>query len=286
MSDLLEGLEGLGLDKINAEDLYKKGADKKKSAHNAKKKVELPKEEFYIFDKSYDCPNCGNKFKNKTVKNGKAKLIGTDIDLRSRHEGVDMAKYEVVVCPTCGYAALSRYFEYISERQSKMVQSKISSVFRGVKYKNPYFSYKEALERYKLALANAIVKQARASEKAYICLRTAWLLRGMGENFSKSESNYETKLADIIKQENDYLKNALEGFKQARMEETYPMCGMDEITIDYIIAALATQVGELDLAAKMISDIIVSKVANSRMKERARELKDILVEKLETQKKS
>ena len=181
MSDLLEGLEGLGLDKLKPEDLYKKTNEKKPL--KGKKKIEPPKEETFIFEKSYECPNCGRNFKNKTVKNGKAKLIGTDLDLRSKHEGVDMAKYEVVVCPTCGYAALSRYFDYISDKQSKLIQEKISSAFRGVEYKNPTFTYKEAFEGYKLAIANAIVKKAKASEKEYICFGTSWLYRGLGESF-------------------------------------------------------------------------------------------------------
>lgn len=284
MSDLLEGLEGLGLDQLKPEDLYKN--EDEKVVKKEKKKVEVPKEDFFIFEKTYECPNCGRKFKNKTVKNGKAKLLGTDLDLRPKHEGVDMAKYEVVLCPTCGYAALSRYFDYITDKQSKLIKERISNAFRGVKYQNPIFTYKEALERYKLALANAMVKQAKASEKAYICLRTSWLLRGMGENLSIKEKNYEELLETIQKQEHDYTKNALEGFKKARMEEGYPMCGMDEVTIDYLIAALSVEMGELDVASRMISGILVNPAANSRMKDRARSLKDIVVKELTRRKNS
>lgn len=283
MSDLLEGLEGLGLDKLKPEDLYsEKGTKKPKQI---KKTVEMPKEDFYIFDKTYTCPNCDEEFKNKTVKNGKAKLIGTDVDLRPRHEGIDMSKYEVIVCPICGYAALTRYFDYISVKQSKMIKEKISNAFRGVTYKDPIFSYKEALERYKLALANAIVKQARASEKAYICLRTAWLLRGMGEDLSITEEKYEERLKEIQQKEMDYLVNSLEGFKKARSEENYPMCGMDEVTIDYIIAALAMKVGQLELSSKLISEILMNSSSNARMKERVRALKELVIAELEERKK-
>lgn len=278
MSELLDGLEEFGLDNLKPENLYKE--KKVRSAAKTKKEQEIIPEETFVFEKTYECPNCDSEFKNKTVKNGKAKLIGTDIDLRSRHEGIDMAKYEVVVCPNCGYAGLSRYFDYISAKQSKLITEKISNAFRGVTYKNPIFSYKEAFERYKLALANAIVKQARASEKAYICLRTAWLLRGMGENLPKTEEKYEEHLKKIEKQEMDYLTNSLEGFKKARSEEGYPMCGMDEGTIDYIIAALAMQTGQLELASKLISEILMNPSANARMKERVRELKDLVIEKL------
>ncbi len=282
MSDLLEGLESLGLDNLSAQDLYK---EKKPVVVPKEKKIEVPDEDFFVFDKSYTCPNCGKTFKNKTVKNGKAKLICTDLDLRPKHEGVDMAKYEVVVCPICGYAALTRYFEYLTGAQSKLIQEKISNAFRGIEYTKSTYTYQEALERYKLALANAIVKQSRASEKAYICLRTAWLLRGMSENLPIEEMDREKKKKDFQKQEMDYLKNSLEGFKKARAEEGYPMCGMDALTIDYIIAALATKVGQLEVAAKLVSEILTNPSANNRMKDRVRDLKDVILLEMESRKK-
>jgi uncharacterized protein (DUF2225 family) len=284
MSDLLDGLDAFGLGKFEAENLYKESP--KKTKEKSKKEMDILKEEFFIFEKKYTCPNCEKEFKNKTVKNGKAKLIGTDIDLRPKHEGIDMAKYEVIVCPTCGYASLSRYFDVLFAKQSKMITAKISSAFRGVTYKNSTFSYKEALERYKLALVNAMVKQAKASEKAYICLRTAWLLRGMGENLPKVTPNYEEELNKIREQENEYLKNALEGFKKARSEENYPMCGMDEITIDYIISALSMKTGDYALSARLISEILLNPSTNARMKERARDLKEIVVAKVKNMQES
>ena len=69
----------------------------------------------------------------------------------------------------------------------------ISANFRPhTEYKELY-TYDEALERYKVALANAIVKLAKPSEKAYICLKTAWLLRGKGEKLDKADPEYAAK---------------------------------------------------------------------------------------------
>ena len=36
----------------------------------------------------------------------------------------------------------------------------------------------------------------------------------------------------------EILKNALDGFVEARQTEDYPMCGMDEITVEYLLAVL------------------------------------------------
>ena len=49
---------------------------------------------------------------------------------------------------------------------------------------------------------------------------------------------------------------------------------MDEITIDYLLAVLASRFGQFDVAQKMIASILLSKTANSRIKDRARDLKE------------
>ena len=80
--------------------------------------------------------------------------------------------------------------------------------------------------------------------------------------------------------EKEYLKNALEGFLAARQTESFPMCGMDETTVDYLIAMLSMEFGQDDLALKLVGNIIVSKTANSRMKDKAREAKEIIMKKM------
>ena len=40
------------------------------------------------------------------------------------------------------------------------------------------YSYEKAIERYKLALYNTLVKKGKNSEKAYECLKISWLYRG------------------------------------------------------------------------------------------------------------
>lgn len=43
----------------------------------------------------------------------------------------------------------------------------------------------------------------------------------------------------MTQQEMEYLQNAFKGFVEAQKSERYPMCGMDEYTMDYLTAALA-----------------------------------------------
>lgn len=282
MSGLLSGLDHFGLGKLEGMTLFE--APKEKEAEG-KAAAPVMQEQDFIFDKTYTCPVCDKEFKEKTVKVGKAKLTGSDRDMRPRYEQIDMLKYDVIMCPHCGYTSLSRYFKFLTGPQLKKIKENICANFKPApKTDKEIYSYEDALERYKMALVNAIVKQTKASEKAYICLKTGWLLRGQGEHLDKEAADYQTQKADIDAQENEFLKNAFDGFLAARQSEGFPMCGMDECTVDYLIAVLAMRFGQYDVSSKLIAGVIVSPAANPRMKERARDVKEELVKKIKEKK--
>ena len=282
MAGLLSGLEQFGLGKLEGMDLFE--AEKVKT-ENAKAAAPVVQEQDFLFDKSYTCAVCDREFKEKTVKVGKAKLVGSDQDMRPKYEHIDMLKYDVIMCPNCGYTALSRYFKFLTGPQMKKIKENICENFRSRSQDTKEtYTYEEALERYKMALANAIVKQTKASEKAYICLKTGWLLRGQGEHLDKNDPEYDKKKAEIDAQENEFLKNAFEGFVSARQSESFPMCGMDESTVDFLIAVLAMRFEKYDVASRLIANVIVSPGANTRMKDRARDIKEELVKKIKEKK--
>ena len=278
MGGLLSGLGRFGLDSLEGMDLYgKPKQEEKEKKVEEKKAAPVVQEQDLLFDKTYRCPVCDKEFKSRTVKAGKARLIGSDSDLRPKYEHVDMLKYDVIMCPCCGYSALSRYFKFITSPQAKLIKEKISANFKSRdEVPKEIYTYDEALERYKLTLVNAIVKMAKSSEKAYICIKTAWLLRGKGENLDKDEKGYAEKKKKI----DEFLKNALDGFLAARQSESFPMCGMDESTVDYLIAVTAAKFEQYDVAMKLISGVIVSTSANTRMKDRARAFKEQIMKQI------
>ncbi len=281
---LLDGLGQFGLGGLENMNLFEAQGGAK-GAQTEKEAPRVPQEQDYLFDKTFQCPLCDEEFKAKTVKIGKAKLIGTDLDLRPKYENIDMLKYDVILCPYCGYAALSRYFKFLTGAQAAKIRETISRSFKQPKTGTDIYTYEEALERYKLTLANAIVKQAKSSEKAYICLKTAWLLRGQAEHLDASAPDYEKKKNEITEEENEFLRNALEGFLAARQTEGYPMCGMDESTVDYLIAVTAMRFEQFDVSSKLVAGILVASGANPRMKEKARDLKEMLMVKIKEQQK-
>jgi uncharacterized protein (DUF2225 family) len=276
MANLLSGLEKFGLGNLQEAKIYEEPEKKE-----AKKGDEAPKvvsEEEYLFDKTYNCPLCSTEFKDRAVRSGKARQIGSDLDLRPKFEHFDPGKYNVASCPNCGYTCLTtpNYFVNLPAAQAGLVKANISDAFIKRTEFPAVFTYEYAFERYQLCLANAIVKKARDSEKAAICLRTAWLLRGMGENLDKTAADYKEKFAEIKGQEMEYLENAYEGFITAASHESFPLAGMDEMTIDYLLAALAIEFKKTDVASRMISKILASPDANNRIKDKARDLKDML----------
>lgn len=272
MAGLLSGLSDLGLGNLESMEIFE---DKKETSKQQVAAVQKVEEKDLIYDKNFTCPVCGQVFPAKVMKTGKAKLIGTDPDLRPKYDGIDVVKYDVELCPSCGYAALTRFFPRVSSGQAKLIMENISKKVRLHPFDGETYTYEDALERYKLALVNAIVKRAKASEKAYICLKSAWLLRGYAEYLVE---NGEKSEADALKpQEDEYLLNAYNGFVEARQKETFPMCGMDEITIDFLLAELAFYLKKYDVASKMVASILTSTSANNRIKDKARDLKEEII---------
>ena len=238
------------------------------------------KEETFLFDKRYECPVCYQGFKAKTVRSGKLRSLGTDRDLRPLYDQMEPLKYDVVICPHCGYAALTRFFGGLTAGQIKAIKESISSKFNPVKEEKETYTYEEALYRYKLCLANTIVKHGKVSEKAYICLKAGWLLRSMGENLDPATEDYNKKMQEIKEQEKEFLKNALDGLITARQTESYPICGMDEVTLEYLIAVLAMKFEKYDISSRLIYNILNTPAVNNRIKDKAREVKDELLQQM------
>lgn len=273
---IFDGLGKFGLGDLQESNLFeeeKKDEETAKAAAAVKTPEELEAE--MLLDKKYMCPQCDKEFTSKVVRSGKTKPIGQDIDLRTKFENIDCTKYDVIMCPRCGYAALPRFFNSCTPPQLKLIKDNISLKFQPKEYKGAIYTYEEALERYQMALINALVKKGKASEKAYICLKSSWVIRGKIESLDPEKDAEEIK--KLQEQEKEFTKNAFDGFANARSTESYPMCGMDEYTIDYLIAVLAMKNEKYDVAMRMLSGVITARTVNKRLKERAQDLKEVIV---------
>lgn len=273
---LFSGLEKFGLGKLEKMEVFEE--DAKKKAAGTDKKTEKPKitEEDLLFDKTFTCPVCDEEFHSKMIRTGKVKLLSADTDLRPKYQLVDSLKYDALVCPNCGYAALSRFFKFMMPAQAKLIRENISKNFSGLAPTGNIYTYDDAIARHQLALANAVVKKAKTSEKAYTCLKMAWLYRGKAESLPSDTPDYDKVIKELQSSEKELLENAYDGFLAAFSKEAFPMCGMDELTVTYLVADLARRIGKYDESSRWISKVLSSRQANERIKNRARDIKEML----------
>lgn len=274
MGNLLTGLEGLGLGELKDMEVYEdtKVAEKAAGREQKKEKTEVD----FLFVKMYPCPVCSYEIRVPAVRTGKAKLIGQDRDLRPHYEGIDPLKYDAISCPECGYSALTRFFSTITAKQKELIREKISPKFQTLPLPDGCFDYDDAVIRHRLALACAMVKHSKVSERAYICLKTAWLLRGKGEHVDTVKEKKAVEAEEI-----EFLETAFEGFEEAVSKESFPICGMDETTLYCMLAEIGHRVGKYEEAARLVSRVITSH-ANERIKNRAREIKDAILADMKT----
>ncbi len=279
MSDLFSGLENLGIRLDNDVDLYEKSPNETESEEKKSEYEEKIDEAELLFDKSFTCPVCDAEFKTKMVRTGKARLMSTDNDFRPIYKGIDPIKYDAILCPKCGYASLNRYFNFVMGYQAKQIKEKISKTYRHRVFRGDTYTYDEAILRYKMALLNTVVKNGKISEKAYTCLKLAWLFRGKREEMAGKGELTREEAAELAKEEINFLKNALSGFVSAFSREQFPMCGMDSHVVMLLVGELALELGEINIALQWTSKLMVEKNVSKRIKDKAQDLNDRIKEK-------
>jgi len=278
---IFSGLEKMGFKPMGKVDLFEEEKHVAIKKTESKKEVKELSESDLLFDKSMTCPVCEHEFKTRAVISSKAKRDIPDLDMRPKFVGIDVLKYDVIVCKNCGFAALSSYFKdsLLTDNQIMTIRENISASYTPqADLFMPTYTYDYAIDNHKLALYNAVVKKARASEKAYICLKTAWLYRGKRESYFSESSDYETVANECLESEKEYLEEAKKGFIFALSHEAGKICGMEPVMIEYLCAAISYDLEDYEEALKMLSKLITNPATSSQLKEKCRDLKDAITE--------
>jgi uncharacterized protein (DUF2225 family) len=258
--NIFSGLEGLGFEDIDDVNLFNKKEEEIKESSQVKKE-EDPKS--LLYDATVTCPVCSNVFHARSVKVSAHRRQKTDSDFHVRYSLINPYFYEVYLCNVCGYAAMKQDFEKIRDFQIELIQKKITPRWQGKSYPEIYTN-EVAIERYKLALLNSVVMEAKSSKKALTCLRIAWMYRLL-----EDDSNEQL-----------FLKQSLEGFNDAYLNEDFPICGMDKFTVMYLIGELNRRIGNLDQANLWFSKVITTTNAPQKIKDLARDQRDLIKEEL------
>lgn len=265
MADLFEELKEVGFENLDKVELFPPKVESKDQMKGKEPKRYSVDE--VLYDKTFVCPVCGKTFKNKAIRSGKNRLLTVDIDLKANYDIVNPLLYECIVCENCGYAALSKAFNSVSTSQIGWIREQICSKYKEHHYP-AFLTPKDAILRYKLVLLNAFVKKAKDGEKAYICLKIAWVYRDMQEK-AKEEL---------------FLQHALTGFENAYNTERFPIFELGELTTAYIISNIYLRMGRYDKAMQWIGVVIMDRSVSLRLKTKALHLKGVITE--EKKKKS
>jgi len=283
MNNILAGLEKFGL---NVEDVSLFEEEKLKQEESVEKvEDEIPSETEFLLEKGVRCQACEKVFKTKVIKSGRVKRMEPDPDLRPRHQFIDTLKYGITSCPYCGYTAMSGNFESLTNAQAKLIKETVSSRFKPTTEPDPdFYSYDQAMDRYKLALFNTIVKKGKVSERAFLCLKMSWLLRGKCEEMPQETQEEKLAFEKCKDEELELYTQAYDGFIMATSTEMYPMCGMEQSTVDFLIAYMAFSLEKLDVASRYVSGLLTSQGANRKMKDKALDLKSEIINLIKSKK--
>ncbi len=280
--NLLSGLERFGFTPKEELNILKEepiqGSRKEAAQENAVVANE-PKETDYLMNKMVKCPICDQTFQVLAVKNAKVKRLEPDFDLRPNFQYIDTLKYDVCVCPHCGYGAMNRFFEHVSTTQRKLIREEVCSRFRPEnEQKRETYTYEYAIERYKLSLLSTMAKRGKLSEKAYTCLKIAWLRRAELENLPKDNTPAnQQRIADCKNEFQGFYLQAYEGFIKALSTELPPFCGMGAQTIEYMIANMSMYYKKYDVASKLVAKLLTSPSTSKKMKDKCLDLKSELL---------
>jgi hypothetical protein len=77
---------------------------------------------------------------------------------------------------------------------------------------------------------------------------------------------------------NGIHKKSISGIYDSYDKGKIPICGMDDMKFTYLLADLARRCGEYEISVKMLSEVMLSRKVGTALKNKARDLYDLLKE--------
>ncbi len=236
-----------------------------------------------LIDKRYTCPVCDKQIRAKAVKSNTARFVNTMADLRPIYSNINVTKYDAVCCPNCGYAALTQNFSNTSQTQRKLIQDKIQSNYKSHEETAcDFYTTEMAISRMKMALLCTITKEAKSSEAGYVCLKISWLYQDLADEVPEDAPDAASKKEMYLKEAHNAAMKSYEYLSNARVHEDYPIAGMNETTLDYLLSYLAYEKGDYQTAMQYLSGVVSNRSTSPRLKDKALDLKDLIAQAKES----
>ncbi len=232
-------------------------------------------QEIEISKKTVTCPLCKHEFTSTRVATTKLKLIKTDTDLRPYYKGIDTVPYEITTCENCGYSNFYNEFPLnLSKNEIDVILQKLNKAFKPKTFPTR-LTNEDGIEKYKLAIIVAKLRNSNNSILSNLYMKLSWLLR----NEKGSE-----------KMELACTKYAYELGKIAFKEEPFPVLGINKSTFSYLLGDFARRLGKYDEAKKWLKNASSFQETSLSLKDRVidvtslidKEIEIIMKEKLAT----
>lgn len=198
-----------------------------------------------FYEKEATCPVCLTTFNAVVIKSNKCIPSGKDSDFRFIYKDVTPYLYDIWVCPECHYAAPKNIFNKIKEEEVLKIAEVLS---KGHLRLNPLGEreFSEALLCNKLALLCMSYRKVPVSLIAGVCLKTAWIYR---------------TLKDPL--ESDYLHKAIRFYKEAYSSERFPITGLSEPRLAYLIGELSRRLHDYQEAIYWFNKAVSSPMSSA-----------------------
>ena len=277
--NLLSGMEKFGFSMDEELDILKDDSNKQgaKFAKSTAAPVTHEEKEF-LLDKKVSCPVCDKEFHIRAVATSRLKRLEPDFDLRPNYQYIDTLKYDFMSCPHCGYSAMASTFAKLDTARVKLIRNEFCPNFKPQREELPeIYSYEYAIEKYKLVLICTMKKKAKMSEKAYVCLKLAWLRRAQLAELKKAENPDKELMEQVKKEYEGFYAQAYEGFMKALSTETPPYCGMASEAVEFMLANMSYKLGKYEAASKLVARLIQSPNTNHKIKDKCSDLKQEII---------
>lgn len=194
-----------------------------------------------LYARNYTCPVCQLGFTSLNLRSSRIYLEKKESDFHCYYRGYSPLHYNIIICPTCKYAAPSSKFSaelstHIVEQLS-LALSRLSSPdldFRGER------DLEMAMQSFQLAVRTAQLKKEPAGELASLILACAWIAREMDNQ-------------DL---EKTYLQEALNYYLKSYQGGSTRIGKLDDLKAAYLIGELHLRLGMYPEAVKWFGIVI------------------------------
>lgn len=193
----------------------------------------------YTFTVEKKCPVCGETTRVVKVK---SKLLAerTDEDFCVHYKDFNPYFYKIWFCEHCGFAADEKTFlGSIPLTHKRKIQEFLNSRKLGLKFVEER-QVPDAVASFKLAIFYTELTGQSLAKRAGLYLELGWIYRASEEK----------------EREDEMLERAISLYDRSLMTERYPINGLSDNTVIYLIGALYYRLHDFEKSTQYLSRII------------------------------